>query len=284
LSDTVTPEAPPEPRTADSENMAFNPQGYNPAAQPTYPPPAGAPYGAGGYGQATAPPPMGGFPPQAGYAPPQAGYAPQQAGYAPPQAGYAPPQAGYAPQAAYANQPPPGVSNDLWAWFQAVDADRSGRINANELKAALVNGNYSSFNDGTCRLMIKLFDRDNSGTIDVHEFSSLWKYISDWRDCFNRFDQDRSGSINSSELAQALGSFGYRLSPRFCQTLVKTYSSRKVGANSSNGSISFDDFIEACVTIKNLTDTFRAYDQHQQGVITVGFEQFLDMVVRGAVF
>ncbi|XP_055329309.1 programmed cell death protein 6-like isoform X2 [Paramacrobiotus metropolitanus] len=239
----------------------YNPSPYNPAAvgglAPSYPPGQGSAYAAAGvhgHGYGTAPPPAGygaGYPPQAGFG--------------------APPQ--------NPSQPPPGIPHDLWQWFQAVDTDRSGRINATELKAALLNGNYSTFNDGTCRLMIKLFDRDNSGTIDIHEFAALWKYIGDWRACFDRFDQDRSGNINTSELNQALTSFGYRLSPQFCHTLVRVYASRRPGTTQGDN-INFDDFIEACVTIKNLTDTFRRYDQHQQGMITVGFEQFLDMVVQ----
>ena len=35
---------------------------------------------------------------------------------------------------------PAGADPQLWQWFQAVDADRSGQISVNELQAALVNG------------------------------------------------------------------------------------------------------------------------------------------------
>lgn len=36
--------------------------------------------------------------------------------------------------------PPPGADPQLWQWFTAVDADRSGAISVNELQSALVNG------------------------------------------------------------------------------------------------------------------------------------------------
>jgi len=49
---------------------------------------------------------------------------------------------------------PPGVDPEAFSWFQAVDADRSGSISAKELKQALVNSNWSTFNDETCLLMI----------------------------------------------------------------------------------------------------------------------------------
>ena len=45
-----------------------------------------------------------------------------------------------------------------------MDVDRSGAITATELRQALVNGNWSHFNEETCRLMIGMFDKDRQGT------------------------------------------------------------------------------------------------------------------------
>ena len=44
--------------------------------------------------------------------------------------------------------------------FQSVDADKSGQISAVELREALVNSNWSHFNEETCRLLIGMFDKD----------------------------------------------------------------------------------------------------------------------------
>ena len=44
--------------------------------------------------------------------------------------------------------------------LQSVDRDRSGSINANELREALVNNNWSHFNQETCRILIGMFDRN----------------------------------------------------------------------------------------------------------------------------
>lgn len=54
----------------------------------------------------------------------------------------------------HAGNAPPGVDPEAFSWFQAVDADRSGYISVKELKQALVNSNWSTFNDETCLLMI----------------------------------------------------------------------------------------------------------------------------------
>lgn len=52
---------------------------------------------------------------------------------------------------------PPGVNPEAYSWFQTVDSDRSGYITLKELKQALVNSNWSAFNDETCILMLSKY-------------------------------------------------------------------------------------------------------------------------------
>lgn len=49
-----------------------------------------------------------------------------------------PPNSGSAPA-----QPPPGVDQQLYFWFQAVDTDKSGALTTEELQKALINGTHS---------------------------------------------------------------------------------------------------------------------------------------------
>ena len=58
--------------------------------------------------------------------------------------------------------------------------------------------------------MIKMFDRDNTGQIDLNEFNQLWNYLGQWRQMFDRFDADRSGHISGNEFWSALQQMGYR--------------------------------------------------------------------------
>ncbi|CAG5115148.1 unnamed protein product [Candidula unifasciata] len=243
-----------------------------------------------GYGSA---PQQGyGASPQQGYGTsPQQGYGatPQQSYGASPQQGYGggPPHQTYGSQhisgpagnygsggAQFFSGAPPGVDPELWTWFQAVDADHSGKITANELQQALLNGNWSPFNAETCRLMIGMFDRDRNGSIDIHEFAALWKYIQDWKACFDRFDTDRSGNIDANELSNAFKTFGYQLSPQFSQLVVRVFDRNRGGY-----SINFDDFIQACVMLKTLTDKFRVKDVSQNGQIRISYEEFLEMAL-----
>ena len=71
-----------------------------------------------------------------------------------------------------------------------------------------------------------MFDRDNSGTINFQEFSALWKYVTDWQNCFRSYDRDNSGSIDRNELKTALTSFGqsslHSTLPHFWCNVVKS--------------------------------------------------------------
>ena len=58
------------------------------------------------------------------------------------------------------------------------------------------------------------------------EFAGLWKYISDWQGVFAHFDRDRSGSIDGHELANALASFGYNLTPQILSLIEQKYGTR----------------------------------------------------------
>jgi EF-hand domain pair/EF hand len=117
------------------------------------------------------------------------------------QGGYNPNQGGYG--GGYPGQQPQ-VSPETQGIFGQVDKDRSGKINAQELQAALVNGKGQNFSDACCALMISMFDVDRSGTIDVYEFEKLFAYINSWLACFKAYDRDQSGSISEPELSQAL--------------------------------------------------------------------------------
>lgn len=49
---------------------------------------------------------------------------------------------------------------------------------------------------------IGMFNRDKSGTVDIHEFEKLFAYINQWLAVFKTYDRDASGHIDESELSQ----------------------------------------------------------------------------------
>jgi len=233
-----------------------NQGGYRPPPQSQ-----GSQYGA-------PPPGYGQQPPPGAYG--QPGGQPGGYQYPPPQQQQnRPPNTGGVPA-----QPPPGSDPQLYFWFQAVDTDKSGALTTEELQKALINGDWSPFNIETVRLMMNMFDTDNTGTITFQEFAGLWRYIEDWKKCFQTFDADGSGTINFAELKNALRTFGYNLSDNFINLLIKKYD--KYG----KGDVTFDNFVQSCVTVKTLTDAFRRYDTDNDGWILINYEQFLELVVN----
>ena len=66
---------------------------------------------------------------------------------------------------------------------------------------------------------------------------------------------------------------GYRLSPQFAQMVVTRYDPQ------ARRRLTLDNFIQACVLLKSVTDVFRKKDTSMSGVITISYEEFLTMVL-----
>ena len=210
------------------------------------------------------------------------GYPSNQGGYpgnssAPPSyqdsyPGTAPPQHSYpGNQPGTMNTPgQPSVDPTIAQWFKAVDVDNNGEISATELQAALVNSDHSHFREEACRMMIEMFDRKRSGSLNINEFSEAFKYINQWKATFEAIDRDRNGYIEFNELTQALQQMGYRFTPAFVQNLLMKYDHK-------TKRLTLDNFILACVQIKRLTDGFRVRDRSMQGQITIHYEDFVGL-------
>ncbi|KAI9053671.1 hypothetical protein LZ554_002625 [Drepanopeziza brunnea f. sp. 'monogermtubi'] len=178
------------------------------------------------------------------------------------------------------SRPPPtpaptnGADPALWPLFKAVDKDGTGHLTERELRSALVNGDWTSFDPHTVKMMIRMFDTNRSGSIGFEEFCGLWGFLAAWRSLFDRFDADRSGNISLREYTDALVAFGYRLSPQFVEVLFRTFDKNRQGA------ISFDLFVQSCISLKRMTDVFKKYDDDRDGYITLSFEDFLTEIIK----
>lgn len=231
----------------------------------------GAPYGppqGGGYGQ-----PMPGGTAPGGPGGHYGGHAPGGPYGTPGSNPYGAPQQSQYGQGSQGNIPP-GVNPEAFSWFQTVDTDRSGSITLKELKQALVNSDWSTFNDETCILMLNMFDRGQSGKIDLFGFSALWTYIQQWKNLFQQYDRDRSGGINQTELYQALTQMGYHLSPQFVQQVMARYAPR-----SANMTLQLDGFIQVCTKLQSMTEAFREKDTGRSGNARLSYDEFLTLAV-----
>ncbi|RLM57873.1 hypothetical protein C2845_PM18G00200 [Panicum miliaceum] len=243
-----------------------------------YPPPgSGYPYGpgAGGAGGYGAPPPYGSSPapsaPPYGEKPPKEGKT-SSSSSAPPYYGAG--GGGYGAQHPFASLVPsafpPGTDPNVVACFQAADRDGSGMIDDKELQSAL-SGYNQSFSLRTVHLLMYLFTNTNVRKIGKAHHTPAPPLLRPAIAIFERFDRDRSGKIDSSELRDALLSLGYSVSPTVLDLLVSKFD--KTGGKSR--AIEYDNFIECCLTVKGLTEKFKEKDTAYSGSATFTYEAFM---------
>ncbi|KAJ6478890.1 EF-hand [Mycena sanguinolenta] len=154
--------------------------------------------------------------------------------------------------------PPPGADHESWEWFLAIDANRSGEIDADELQSALMNPDSSPFDMNTVTILITIFDDDKNGTIDFNEFAGIRQFIENWRKIFDLCDTDQSGTIDEKELDNVLlVESGRDISPDL-HVLLK----RKYGAGVGSP---FESFLRAVIYAKYLSEEAAQFDTDRDG-------------------
>ncbi|MQL96468.1 hypothetical protein Taro_029132 [Colocasia esculenta] len=170
---------------------------------------------------------------------------------------------------------PPGTHPWIIQSFQAVDRDRSGSIDETELQTALSSG-YQKFSLRTIRLLMFLFKNPSSPSkMGPMEFAAVWECLGQWRAVFERFDRDRSGEIDSTELRDALYSSGYAVPDSVIQVLMSKYK----GGSDRRGALNFDSFVECGMIVKGLTEKFKEKDTRYTGSATLSYDTFMSMII-----
>uniref|UniRef100_A0AAX7U7Q2 Calpain-3 n=1 Tax=Astatotilapia calliptera TaxID=8154 RepID=A0AAX7U7Q2_ASTCA len=141
------------------------------------------------------------------------------------------------------------------------------QICANELKTILKNvlskhNNIKSegFSLETCRSMIALMDTDGTGKLNLQEFKHLWKKIKDWQLIFKRYDKDKTWSISSFEMRNAVNDAGFQLNKQLYDIIAMRYADERLN-------IDFDSYICCFVRLEGMFRAFSAFDKDGDGII-----------------
>uniref|UniRef100_A0A671QW72 Calpain-2 catalytic subunit n=1 Tax=Sinocyclocheilus anshuiensis TaxID=1608454 RepID=A0A671QW72_9TELE len=120
------------------------------------------------------------------------------------------------------------------------------------------------FSLDTCRNMVNLLDKDGSGKLGMVEFKILWTKIEMYLDIFCKNDKDKSGTMSSMEMREAIGKAGFSLNNPLHQIMVARYSD-------SNLNIDFDNFVGCIVRLESMFKTFKMLDKDKTGTIELNF-------------
>ncbi|ODV90215.1 hypothetical protein CANCADRAFT_26739 [Tortispora caseinolytica NRRL Y-17796] len=162
--------------------------------------------------------------------------------------------------------------------FASGDQNKTGFLKDSELAKILTNQDFSRFNSRTVRLMVRIFGNTRQGQLDFVEFCHLWQYLNEWRKVYSESDRDGSGLISYEEFRNALIRFGFRLSDKFIALLFRTFVSR-IDPRTSKPAITFDMFVQACITLQRMTQFFKDADADNDGFASFSVETFMSIVL-----
>uniref|UniRef100_A0A7N6FJ29 Calpain-3 n=1 Tax=Anabas testudineus TaxID=64144 RepID=A0A7N6FJ29_ANATE len=155
--------------------------------------------------------------------------------------------------------------------FRAIYKQIAGedmQICANELKTIMKNvlakhseiKTKEGFSLETCRSMIALMDTDGTGKLNLQEFKHLWKKIKEWQLIFKRYDKDKSCSISSFEMRNAVNDAGFHLNKQLYDIIAMRYADEHLN-------IDFDSYICCFVRLEGMFRAFNAFDKDGDGLI-----------------
>ncbi|KAG0457000.1 hypothetical protein HPP92_021837 [Vanilla planifolia] len=159
------------------------------------------------------------------------------------------------------------LTSVLKEWFNRVDSNNIGSINASQLKSALAVGNLE-FPLSVVQQMIRMYDFDRNGTMDFEEFVALNKFLLKVQDAFAELERDR-GFLTPDDIYQGLEKLGFSLDLPAFLTVCESFDPTKMG------NIRLDAFISLCIFVQSARNLFNSFDTAKQGRVSLDFNQFV---------
>lgn len=152
-------------------------------------------------------------------------------------------------------------------WFESVDADRSGLLDAKELRQALDIGglNYSLLQ---AHLFVRAFDSQGKHKLNLPEFIELHNFLSSIQDSFDHVA--RGGrTIGVPEAQQALARMGFSVDATASQAMLMRHDP------DMRGQFGRDEWLKMCLFMRTAQRAFAAFDTARAGRVEMAFNQFV---------
>jgi Ca2+-binding EF-hand superfamily protein len=169
----------------------------------------------------------------------------------------------------YYNQLSPQDLAKLKSWFDQIDRDKSGTIEAHELQHVTFDGRPLGME--AAQKLIKVFDKDRNGRITFVEYASMHQFITKVRQAFITADTDRSGRIEAREVFQALAGAGLNfVSFNSILELLHKYDKTRLG-------LSWEEFLMLAAHCAHCKSIFEWNDKDRDGWITINLDQLIQL-------
>ena len=154
-----------------------------------------------------------------------------------------------------------------------LDPKSEGKINSDELQNAFQLYQGKNFSNNVCKVIVRLFDLDKRGGIDIKEFEQLYFTVKQWVTAFNMSDKGEKGYLKEAELDNAFRYMEMKFTPNFITFLIER-------SDPVNKTMPLNEFIVACVQMQKLSEFFVAKVEKSSGVIELKYCDYLELLMK----
>lgn len=155
---------------------------------------------------------------------------------------------------------PSSVSSAGWSYknylrgvFNEMDVNKDGSITANELQQALrMTQSTSEFSRKTVELLMSKYDTNGDREISFEEFHDLFLNLNEEFESFLYMDADDSGSIDINEFSSSINKKGYNFSNDFYLAIMN-----EIEKKTGHRGIRFDNYIRVAARFDFLCQSYR---------------------------
>ncbi|KAG2444090.1 hypothetical protein HYH02_009032 [Chlamydomonas schloesseri] len=152
-------------------------------------------------------------------------------------------------------------------WFESVDADGSGLLDAKELRQAFDIGGLG-YSLQQAHQFVRAFDSKGNHKLNVNEFVELHRFLSAVTDAFSAVSKG-SKTITAADAPQALARLGYTLDPHALNAVLLRHDT------DVSGTFARDDFLRISLFLHTARRGFTAFDTQRSGKIELNFNQLV---------